>query len=192
MAKSLSKKTRFEVFKRDSFTCQYCGRTPPTVILQADHVIPRCEGGDDSLNNLIAACEDCNQGKGGVPLDQVPLTVERQMEIQKERAAQVAAFNEFLVEQRKEQNRLVNALGMYWYNQTAKPRQRDRYVFGDARARSIKTFLAHLAPVQIIEAMEIAHARVQSAGRDKDEKTWRYFCGICWRTIRPVGGDSHA
>lgn len=38
--KSLSKKTRFEVFKRDSFTCQYCGRSAPEVVLQVDHIKP--------------------------------------------------------------------------------------------------------------------------------------------------------
>ena len=35
--KSISKKARFEVFKRDSFTCQYCGRTAPDVVLHLDH-----------------------------------------------------------------------------------------------------------------------------------------------------------
>lgn len=38
--KTISKKTRFEVFKRDSFTCQYCGRTAPDVILEIDHINP--------------------------------------------------------------------------------------------------------------------------------------------------------
>jgi 5-methylcytosine-specific restriction endonuclease McrA len=37
---AISKKLRFEVFKRDNFTCQYCGRETPEVILEADHVIP--------------------------------------------------------------------------------------------------------------------------------------------------------
>jgi 5-methylcytosine-specific restriction endonuclease McrA len=38
--KSISKKIRFEVFKRDSFTCQYCGSKSPDVTLVIDHIMP--------------------------------------------------------------------------------------------------------------------------------------------------------
>ena len=38
--KGISKKTRFDVFKRDSFTCQYCGKSAPDVVLQVDHINP--------------------------------------------------------------------------------------------------------------------------------------------------------
>lgn len=67
--KSLSKKTRFEVFKRDSFKCQYCGSTSPDVILEVDHIKPASEGGGNDLINLITACFDCNRGKSDVMLD---------------------------------------------------------------------------------------------------------------------------
>lgn len=65
----LSKKTRFEVFKRDSFTCQYCGRSAPEVILRVDHINPVAGGGDNDMMNLITSCEPCNQGKGARKLD---------------------------------------------------------------------------------------------------------------------------
>lgn len=61
--KLLSKKLRFEVFKRDSFTCQYCGRKAPDVILQVDHIHPVAKGGENDLLNYITSCVDCNQGK---------------------------------------------------------------------------------------------------------------------------------
>ena len=53
---SISKKIRFEVFKRDSFQCQYCGKTPPNIILEIDHIIPISEEGADDINNLITSC----------------------------------------------------------------------------------------------------------------------------------------
>lgn len=59
----LSKKLRFEVFKRDSFRCQYCGRSAPDVTLQADHIHPVSKGGVDDILNLITSCSDCNAGK---------------------------------------------------------------------------------------------------------------------------------
>jgi hypothetical protein len=62
--KSITKKTRFEVFKRDAFTCQYCGRTAPEVVLEVDHINPVANGGDNELMNLITSCYDCNRGKG--------------------------------------------------------------------------------------------------------------------------------
>lgn len=61
--KALSKKVRFEVFKRDSFTCQYCGRSAPEVLLEVDHIMPVAKGGDNSLVNLITSCMECNRGK---------------------------------------------------------------------------------------------------------------------------------
>lgn len=47
--KSISKKLRFEVFKRDKFTCQYCGRKAPDVVLQIDHISPVSKGGKNVL-----------------------------------------------------------------------------------------------------------------------------------------------
>ncbi len=66
--KTLSKKIRFEVFKRDSFTCQYCGRSAPDVILEVDHINPVANGGDNDIMNLITSCRDCNRGKGKTEL----------------------------------------------------------------------------------------------------------------------------
>jgi hypothetical protein len=60
----ISKKLRFEVFKRDSFACQYCGRQAPNVILHCDHLEPVAEGGASDILNLITSCADCNAGKG--------------------------------------------------------------------------------------------------------------------------------
>lgn len=62
--KPLSKKARFEVFKRDKFTCQYCGAKAPDVVLQVDHIEPVAKGGTDDLLNLITSCASCNNGKG--------------------------------------------------------------------------------------------------------------------------------
>ena len=50
---SLTKKIRFEVFKRDGFQCGYCGNTPPKVVLEVDHIEPISKGGKDDMNNLL-------------------------------------------------------------------------------------------------------------------------------------------
>lgn len=65
----LSKKLRFEVFKRDSFRCQYCGVEAPSAILEVDHIDPVAAGGTDDIINLITSCRPCNSGKGARPLN---------------------------------------------------------------------------------------------------------------------------
>jgi hypothetical protein len=60
----IPKRLRFDVLRRDRYTCQYCGRSAPEVKLHVDHVVPVARGGRTVLENLRAACEDCNLGKG--------------------------------------------------------------------------------------------------------------------------------
>ena len=56
--------TRFNVFLRDGFTCQYCKTRLPSESLTFDHVIPRSRGGVSSWSNVVTACQDCNLLKG--------------------------------------------------------------------------------------------------------------------------------
>lgn len=56
--------SRFNVFLRDTFSCQYCGRRFPTQDLTFDHVIPRCRGGKTNWENVVTACMICNHNKG--------------------------------------------------------------------------------------------------------------------------------
>lgn len=62
--KAISRTTRFEVFKRDKFTCQYCGSKAPEVVLHVDHIKPVAGGGANNILNLVTACDVCNGGKG--------------------------------------------------------------------------------------------------------------------------------
>lgn len=68
------KLTRKEIFRRDNFTCQYCGRQTNTLTI--DHVIPRHMGGETTWSNVVTACSRCNHLKGGMTPEQsgmVPL-----------------------------------------------------------------------------------------------------------------------
>lgn len=71
--------SRRNVFKRDRFTCQYCGRQPGKDDLTIDHVLPRAQGGVSCWTNCVLACVGCNSRKAdrtpeqaGMPLACVP------------------------------------------------------------------------------------------------------------------------
>ena len=55
--------TRFNVFLRDRFRCQYCGDQHLRGELTFDHVLPRADGGQTSWTNIVAACSPCNTRK---------------------------------------------------------------------------------------------------------------------------------
>jgi 5-methylcytosine-specific restriction endonuclease McrA len=60
--------TKKNVIKRDGHQCQYCGRR--TGLMTADHVLPKASGGEESWENLVCACHECNNRKGDRNLKQ--------------------------------------------------------------------------------------------------------------------------
>ena len=58
--------TRFNVFLRDRFTCQYCGTGHAAADLTFDHVVPRSRGGRTTWQNVVAACSPCNLRKANL------------------------------------------------------------------------------------------------------------------------------
>lgn len=66
---AVTKRTRYEVLRRDNHACRYCGQMAPEVKLTVDHVMPTALGGTDDPSNLVAACKDCNAGKSSTAPD---------------------------------------------------------------------------------------------------------------------------
>lgn len=116
----VSARTRFEIFKRDNFTCRYCGRSSPEVVLEVDHVVPTSEHGTDDPINLVSACWSCNRGKSNVPItttisgedphDRAVLLLERERQL-REYNVVLAAVR---VRKEEEAQELLN----YWCSET--------------------------------------------------------------------------
>lgn len=113
---STGKRTRFEVFDRDHFTCQYCGAQPPAVVLVIDHITAVASGGGNSPDNLITACEPCNQGKATRTLGTAPvrpdadlLYLATQQEI-----AEMQRYQAALVAREQAMNGLIGTLQDLW------------------------------------------------------------------------------
>ena len=94
--KGISASLRWQVFARDGFACLYCGAQAGQdgVSLAADHVISVADGGDNSIDNLVTACQRCNGGKGAKSLDAAPAPQDRAVDAAIERAARLHAMAE--------------------------------------------------------------------------------------------------
>jgi len=175
--KAISKKVRFDVFKRDSFECQYCGATPPKAIMHVDHIVPVAEGGGNEEENLITACSDCNLGKGARSLDDVPQSItDRAAEI-REREAQIVGYQKVMEGQRlrREDERWeVAEIFMKEYNLDAFPK--DWLI-------SVDNFNRKLGMYESIDAAEKAIVKCPYS----QWQAFRYFCGICWNKIKEQG-----
>ena len=91
--------SRKEIFRRDHFTCQYCGKT--TLVLTVDHVQPKHLGGKHMWTNLVAACPGCNHRKGGRTLQEAGMSLLHSPKEPPQTAVYI--FNRFL-EENKEWN----------------------------------------------------------------------------------------
>lgn len=144
---SVSKSLRFEVFKRDSFTCQYCGQRPPEVVLEVDHIEPRAAGGSDDFLNLITSCWDCNRGKRDKRLGEVVprpdadlLYLEAQQEI-----AEARRYQQSLAEREIALAKTITGLILLWNTVT------DDELGWEPKPRVIRQFLARYSP-EVVEA----------------------------------------
>lgn len=176
--KGISAKTRFEVFKRDQFVCQYCGKHPPLVILHLDHIVPVAEGGQDNFDNFITSCETCNFGKGATPLSCAPATFSSKADAIAEKEAQLRGYYAVA------EARRLRIEDETW--RIAEPFM--RYFVKDSMLRSqltsIRLFIDKVGFHEVQEAMEIALSN--GSIRSVDDR-FRYFCGICWSKIRESG-----
>lgn len=173
MRKPLSQKTRFEVFKRDGFTCAYCGSHPPDVVLEVDHIVPVAEGGADDIDNLTTSCFSCNRGKGAGLLTSVPMSLSEKAKLTAEREAQLKGYNAILMGARQRLEDETWEVFIYWRDQREVPH---------AKFNSVKKFIEKLGLPEVLDSVDIA----MSKGRYL-EAEWKYFCGVCWGKIKDSG-----
>lgn len=188
MGRSISKTLRFEVFKRDRFTCVYCGRKPPSVVLQVDHIKAVSRGGGDDMLNLATCCFDCNAGKSDRDLSDIVRDNSDEIAIRKERLKQTKEYSRLLDAERKYDLQCIGRLENYWRIQIA---ARDDFCFNAMHTRSIRIFLKRLSVVELEEAIECAGAAKISGRIERSHfSVWSYFCGICWNSIKRQTGES--
>jgi len=171
--KPLSKKTRFEVFKRDSFTCQYCSAKPPKVPLEVDHIIPVKSGGTNDAENLITACFDCNRGKGARELTLIPISTVEKMERLKIAQEQYKEFKKVLLAEKKIIESQVATIDEIFSSCF------EGWCLTERFKLQVKQFISRIGFEEVESAMEIACSKIND-----HNKATKYFCGIVWNKIR--------
>ena len=173
--RAISKKTRFEVFKRDSFVCQYCGAHPPAVILHVDHITAVAAGGTNDIDNLVTSCEPCNLGKGARDLRVAPQPLAEKARDVEEREAQLQGFQSILEDKRQRLDAETWRVLKVLYGHGVESVLRDEYA-------STKRFIERLGVHVVLEAADIA----LDAPNVDFRRVFRYFCGVCWNRVRDL------
>lgn len=161
--RSISKKLRFEVFKRDSFTCQYCGRKAPDVVLEIEHVQPVSAGGDADILNLLTSCTECNAGKGARLLsDSAVLDRQRaQLEALQARREQIDMMIEWKKSLRSLDAETAERVAAYLLEQIP------GFTLNDAGLVRIQKWLARYDIDEITTAIDISFRQYMQFAGDK-------------------------
>lgn len=176
--KPISKKMRFEVFKRDSFTCQYCGKSSPDVVLEVDHLKPVASGGKNNLLNLITSCYDCNRGKGKTLLDDNTMVTKQkeQLDLINEKRNQLKLMlkwreelNNLLEEQLDEINSVLDA-----YNKS----------LSDIGRRNFKSYIKKYGFFEVLDCLEISFEQYYYDNKNNIEEVLKYVPKICEIRLR--------
>ncbi len=177
----LSKRTRFEVFKRDGFACVYCGSTPNDGPLHVDHVQPRDSGGTNDPGNLVTSCATCNLGKSSVPLTERRLP-RIDPEAAEEHAEQIRAWLDAQQKVIRAKQAVTDSLINAWCDALGA----ERYP-ADLGSRLNKA-LAEWGMADLLEAFAI----VGAAGHLRNPtQQLRYFYGILRNWREDAAAEAH-
>ena len=179
---AISKRTRYEVLRRDSFTCRYCGSKAPNVELHVDHVTPTALGGSDKPDNLVASCADCNFGKASTDPDAQTVADVSEDAVRWARARGLAV-EQFDIDA----GRLHDAKGEFidiWSRWDAPL----RYLPGDWDSTFEGWIIGGLSMVTLEDCFYIAiGARGVSAN-----SRFRYLCGVAKNRIADIDAKAQA
>ena len=178
--KSLSKKIRFEVFKRDAFTCQYCGRKAPDVVLQIDHIEPVSKGGTNEFLNLVTSCVACNSGKSDRRLSDNSVLEKQRQQLQdlQERKEQIEMLFEWKKGLMDLDDQVTQELSDVW--SAAAP----GFSLNQSGLNGLRKLTKQFSVDEIITAMHISAEQYlrfvdDSPTQESVENAWKKVGGIC-------------
>lgn len=177
--KAISKKTRFEVFKRDKFTCQYCGRTIPDVVLHIDHIKPVSKGGTNDIMNLITSCSECNLGKGARELsdDSVIKKQQKQLKLLADKNEQLEMMLKWRDELQAYSEKELNAVNQRITNLT-------NWELSDYGRQKVKRLVKEFTIQVVLDAVDIAFEKYYDGTENSWQVAFDKIGGICFNRTR--------
>jgi hypothetical protein len=177
---AISKRLRYEVLRRDNYTCRYCGARAPEVKITVDHVVPVALGGTDEPSNLAAACGDCNGGKTSSSPD-APLVADVAADALRWSQAMTAAAGEMLAKASggvDARAHFEHVWGRYGSGPNRQPLPKD-----PGWQNTVDNLLrAGLPMATLEECVEVAMGQ----RRVSAENVFRYMCGVAWRKVHEL------
>lgn len=177
------KRTRYEVLRRDQYTCRYCGAKAPDVRLNVDAVVPEVLGGNHKdPANLVTACEACNNGKSSSHPD-APLVSEVADDAVRWGLAMRAAADRMLADLDSRQGDREQF--REWWNEwgAGEGREWESYPIDPDWKTSVDQLLAAGLPLPILKTcIDIAMRRKKVAG----DRKFRYMCGVAWQKVQEL------
>lgn len=181
----IPKSVRFEVFKRDKFTCQYCGASAPDVILEIDHIMPVSKGGTNDIMNLVTSCRDCNRGKKDKALsDNSAVKMQKQMlddrQERRDQLAMMLEWRESLEEEIDQEIDYINDVlckGKDWY-------------LNDHGRKTIRKLIRKFGFNEVCEACYIALDQYDMDNRDGWQYGFNKIGGICFNRQKARDEDA--
>lgn len=173
--KTLSKKIRFEVLKRDKFTCQYCGKSAPDVVLEIDHIKPVSKGGKNDIMNLVTSCKDCNRGKSNIELSDDSVVKRQQAQLQemaerKEQLEMMLEWRESLNDFEEECVEAVNDIFCYQTN----------WGISEHGKKKVKKWIAEFSLIEVLDATETAIDYYYDGSEESWNTAFNKISGICY------------
>jgi hypothetical protein len=167
---TVTKRTRYEVLRRDEHTCRYCHATDQP--LTVDHVIPVALGGGDDPSNLVAACKDCNAGKSSSSPDGSLVAEVKEDALRQ--AKMIEQAYAVLVERMGERDAYIEEWAES-YTYTPLP--------ADWR-NTVGRWFEMGVPIDLIaDAARIACSKPQTF---RGDGRFAYMCGIVWNQVHAV------
>lgn len=182
--KPITKKKRFEVFKRDNFTCQYCGRMSPDVILEIDHIVPVAEGGNNGLLNLVTSCRDCNRGKGKTKLSD-NATVKRQQTELRDLADKREQL-EMMIRWKRELMEVVDKQVQFIADRIESSTD---WTVSDNAKRKIRELINRFSFAEVCDAVEISFSQYYTGSKTSWNEAFQKVGGICYNKRRARDGN---
>lgn len=183
--KQIPKSVRFEVFKRDKFTCQYCGESAPNVILEIDHIVPVAKGGSNEVINLITSCRDCNRGKTDKKLDDnsTVMVQKKQLDAIQERREQLEMMVKWRQSLEEEIEIEVDAIDANFQSST-------KWGLDDGERRSIRRLIKRFSFNEVYEATDIAIYQYYRGTSSSWLNAFDKIGGICYNRRKAAAQDA--